>query len=50
VTTFEELLTTMMMMQKNNKSRWMDPSDDWGQSGGYGTPRCRKTVENRGYG
>jgi len=34
VSTFEELLTAMTMMQKNNKSKWMDPSYDWGQSGG----------------
>jgi len=24
-----------MMAQKINKSGWMDPSNDWGQSGGY---------------
>jgi len=34
LTTFEELLVTMMMTQKINKSGWMDPSDDWGQIGG----------------
>jgi len=34
LTRFEELLTTMTVMQKNNKSGWMDPSDDWGQDGG----------------
>jgi len=28
VTTFEELLTTTMMVQKISKSGWMDPSDD----------------------
>jgi len=48
LTTFEELLTTMAMMQKNNKSGWMDSSVNWGQSGGYGMLRCNKTVENRG--
>jgi len=30
VTTFEELLMTMMATQNINKSGWMDPSDDWG--------------------
>jgi len=34
LTTFEELLGTMMATQKINKSRWMDPRDNWGQIGG----------------
>jgi len=29
VTTFAELLMTMMVTQKNNKSGWMDPCGDW---------------------
>ena len=29
LTTFIELLATMMVTQKINKSGWMDPSDDW---------------------
>jgi len=31
LTTFEELLMTKTMMQKNNKSGWVDPSCNWGQ-------------------
>ena len=38
LTTFVELLATMTATQKNNKSGWMDPSDDWGQIGGYVMP------------
>ena len=34
LTTFVELLTTMTMTQKNNKSGWMDPRNNWGQIGG----------------
>jgi len=41
LTTFEELLVTMMMTQKISKSRWMDPSNDWGQSGGYDMPKVQ---------
>jgi len=36
---------TMMITQKNNKSGW---SNDWGQDGGYGMPRCKKTGEKQG--
>jgi len=48
LTRFEELLMTMTMAQKINKSGWMDPSDDWGQSGGYDMPRCSKQGKSRG--
>jgi len=48
VTTFEELLMTMMMAQKINKSRWMDPSNNWGQSGGYDTPTVQQTGQKQG--
>jgi len=48
VTTFEELLVTMMATQKINKSGWMDPSDDWGQDGGYDMPRVQQTGQKQG--
>ena len=48
LTTFEELLTTMMMAQKINKSGWMDHSDDWGQDGDYNTPRIQHTGQKAG--
>jgi len=35
------------MMQKNNKSEWMDPSDDWGQDGGYNTARVQQTGQQQ---
>jgi len=34
MTTFIELLMTMMATQKMNRSGWMDPSDSWGQKDG----------------
>jgi len=34
LTTFIELLTTMAIDTKDLQKRWMDPSCDWGQSGG----------------
>jgi len=43
LTTFEELLAMMTATQKINKSGWMDPSDDWGQIGGYDTPKMQQT-------
>jgi len=48
LTTFIELLTTMTMAQKINKSGWMDPSGDWGQDGGYDTPRMQQTGQKQG--
>jgi len=48
LTTFIELLTTMTMTQKNNKSGWMDPSGDWGQDGGYSMPRVQQTGQKQG--
>jgi len=48
VTTFIELLMTMMMAQKISKSGWMDPSNNWGQSGGYNMPRVQQTGQKQG--
>jgi len=48
LTRFEELLMTLTMAQKNNKSGWMDLSDDWGQSGGYDMPRVQQTGQKQG--
>jgi len=48
MTTFVKLLMTMMMGQKINKSGWMDPSDVWGQIGGYDTPNNAANWVNTG--
>jgi len=48
LSTFAELLMTTTMAQKINKSRWVDPSGDWGQSGAYKMPRCRKNSRKQG--
>ena len=48
LTTFVELLMTMTMAQKINKYRWMDPSGDWGQDGGYNMPRVQQTGQKQG--
>jgi len=48
VTAFEELLMTMTMAQKISKSGWIDPSDNWGQDGGYDMPKVQQTGQKQG--
>jgi len=48
MTRFEELLTMMTATQKNNKSGWMDPSNDWEQIGGYDTPKDAVNSRKQG--
>jgi len=48
LTTFIEFLATMTATQKINQNGWMDPSNDWGQSGGYETPRVQQTGQKTG--